>query len=57
MPTVEPPISYHPKYNDLVVVYGRWSFTRIGESSEKWSGHIYFLEDNLLHAISNLGHV
>ena len=26
-------------------------------SSEKWSGHIYLMEDNLLHAISKLGHV
>ena len=43
--------------------YRRWSLRRIqelnhrGSSSEKWSGHIFFIEDNLLHAISKLGHV
>ena len=28
-----------------------------GASSEKRSGHIYFMEDNLLHSISKLCHV
>ena len=28
--TVETPSSDHPKCKDLVVAYGRWSFTRIG---------------------------
>ena len=42
-----------------VVAYGRWSLliTRIeqqGVFSEKRSGHIYFVEDNLLQAISKL---
>ena len=58
--TVEPPVSDRTKCKDLVVVYGRWSLTRIesqGTSSEKWSGHIFFMEDNLLHAISKLRHV
>ena len=52
--TVEPPVSDHPKYKDWVVAYGSWSFTRIepqGISSEKRSRHIYFMEDNLLHAM------
>ena len=51
--TVEPIVSNHPKCKDWVVAYGRWSFTRIeprGASSEKRSRHIYFMEDNLLHA-------
>ena len=59
--TVEPPVSDHTKCKDLVVVTcGRWSLTRIepqGVSSEKRSGHVYFMEDNLLHAISKLRHV
>ena len=58
--TVEPPVSHHPKCKDLVVAYGRWSLTRIeqqGVFSEKRSGHIYFVEDNLLQAISKLRHV
>ena len=53
--TVEPSVSYHPKCKDLVVTYERWSLTRnriTGVSSEKMSGHIYFTEDNLVHAIS-----
>ena len=25
---VEPPVSNHPKYKDLVVAYGRWSLRR-----------------------------
>ena len=40
--------------------YGRWSPTRIepqGTLTEKRSGHIYFMEDTLLHAISKLRHV
>ena len=28
-----------------------------GASSEKRSRHIYFIEDNLLHTMSKLGHV
>ena len=28
-----------------------------GVSSEKKSRHIYFMEDNLLHALSKLGYV
>ena len=70
--TVEPPVSQHPKCKDLVVAYGKWSLTgggrlrevvaltRIeqqGVFSEKRSGHIYFVEDNLLQAISKLRHV
>ena len=50
----------HPKCEVLVVAYGRWSLTGIepqGFSSEKKSGHIYFKEENLLHAISKLRHV
>ena len=27
--TVELPVSDHPKYQDLVVAYGRWSLTRV----------------------------
>ena len=37
-----------------------WSLTRIepqGASSERRSWHIYFMEDDLLHAISKLRHV
>ena len=40
-----------------LVAYGRWSLTRTephGASSEKRSGHIYFVEDNILHAISKI---
>ena len=58
--TVEPPISDHPRCKDLVVAYGRWSLTRIepqGSSSEKMYRHTYFMENNLLHAISKLQHV
>ena len=57
---VEPPISDHPRCKDLVVAYGRWSLTRIepqGSSSEKMYRHTYFMENNLLHAISKLQHV
>ena len=58
--TVELPISDHPRCKDLVVAYGRWSLTRIepqGSSSEKMHRHTYFMENNLLHAISKLQHV
>ena len=58
--TDEPPVNDHPKCEDLVVAYGRSSLTRIepqGFSSEKKSGHMYFKEENLLHAISKLRHV
>ena len=58
--TVESPVSDHPKCKDRVVAHGRWSFTRIeptGASSEKRSRTIYFIEDNLLHAMSKLGYV
>ena len=54
------PVSDHPKCNDWVVAYGRWSFTGIeprDTSSEKRSRHICFMEDNLLHAMSKLRHV
>ena len=57
--TVKPPISDHPKCKDWVVAYGRWSFTRIkpqGVSSEKRSRHIYFMQDNSLHAMFKLGY-
>ena len=40
--------------------YGRWSFTRIepqGASPEKRSRYIYFMEDDLLHAMFKLGYV
>ena len=50
--TVEPSVRYHPKCKDLVVTYEKWSLTRnriTGVSSEM-SGHIYFMEDNLVHA-------
>ena len=45
---------------DLVVAYGRWSLIRIEPqevSFEKKTGHIYFKEENLLHAISKLRYV
>ena len=37
-----------------VVVYNNWT---AGVSSEKKSRHIYFMEDDLLHALSKLGYV
>ena len=43
-----------------MVAYGRWSPTKIKPrevSFEKKTGHIYFKEDNLLHAISKLPYV
>ena len=58
--TVKPPISNQLKCKDRVVLYGSWSFTRIepqGVSSEKRSRHVYFMEDNLLHAMLMLGYV
>ena len=58
--TVKPSVSDHPKCKDLVVAYGRWAFTRIETqeaSSKKRPGHIYFIEDNLLHAISKSRYV
>ena len=58
--TVEPPVGDHPKCKDRLVPCGRWSFTRIepsGVSSDKRSRHIYFMEDNLLHAMSKLRYV
>ena len=57
---IEPPVRNHPKCKDSVVACGRWSCTRIepqGVSSEKRSRHNYFMEDNLLHAMSKLGYV
>ena len=42
------------------LLFMRWLFTRIkpqGASSEKKSGHIYFMEDNLLYVMSKLRHV
>ena len=60
--TVKPPVSYHPTCKDQVVAYRLCSLTRIelhvqGVSSEKRSRLIYFMEDNLLHAMSKLGYV
>ena len=52
--TVEPPESDHPKCEDLAVAYGRRSLTRTEPQEvyfEKKTGHIYFKEENLLHAI------
>ena len=43
-----------------LVAYGRWSLTRIepqGNSSEKMSWHIFFQEENLLHAIFKFRYV
>ena len=45
---------------DLVVAYGSWSLIRIEPqevSFEKKTGHIYFKEENLLHAIFKLRYV
>ena len=58
--TVEPPVSDHSKCKDRVVAYGRRSFTRIepqGSSCEKRSRNIYFVEHNLLHAMSKVIYV
>lgn len=52
--TFKPPVSGHPKFEDLVVSYG-WSHTRINlemVSSEEWSRRLYFLNENFLHVIS-----
>ena len=58
--TIEPPVSDHPKMQRLsgrlreVVVYKN----RTTEASSKErSRHIYFMEDNLLHAMSKSRHV
>ena len=58
--TVEPPVSDHPKCKDRVVAYGRRSFTRSepqGVSYEKRSRNMYFMEDNLSHAVSKVVYV
>ena len=58
--TLEPPLSNYPKCKDLLAAYWRWLLKRIepqGASTGKRSGRIYFMEDNLLHAISKLCHV
>ena len=55
--TVKPPISDHPKWEELMVAYGRWLLMRIkpqGVSSKKRFGLIYSSEDDLMHAISKL---
>ena len=52
--TVEPPESDHPKCADLVVANENRT---TGGFFEKKTGHIYFKEDNLLHAISKLQYV
>ena len=52
--TVEPPESDHPKCADLVVANENRT---TGGFFEKKTGHIYFKEDNLLHAISKLRYV
>ena len=64
--TVEPPVSDEPKLQRLsgrlpeVVAYKNRTTGANGgggASSEKRSGHIYFMEDNLLHAIYKLHRV
>ena len=55
--TDKPTESNHPKCKDLVVAYGRRSLTRIEPqevSFENKTGHTYFKEENLLHAIFKL---
>ena len=47
---IEPSISDHPKCEDLVVAYEKRTTRRV--CSEKMSGHVYFIEDNLLHICS-----
>ena len=56
---VKLPISYHPKCKDLDVSYRRGSFTRISHRGlfREEVQHIYFLAENLLHAIKLLTHV
>ena len=62
MVTVEPPVSDSPKCK------AEWSLTGAGRlqesnhrepllATEKRSWRIYFIEDNLLHAMSKLRHV
>ena len=52
--TVEPPASDHPKCKDLVVAYK--NRTAQGALPRRSPGHIYFMQDNLLHTISKLSH-
>ena len=55
--TAKPPISNHPKWEELMVAYGRWLLMRIkpqGVSSNKRFGLIYSSKDDLMHAISKL---
>ena len=49
---VKPPVSDHPKCEYLMVAQGRWSLARIETFK-----HIYFLQENSLHAISYERHV
>ena len=45
------PVSGQPNCEDLMVAYGRWSFTRIepkGVSSEKRSRYSYLMVDNFI---------
>ena len=45
--TAQPPVSDHPKCEELVVAYGRWSLTRVERQEvfyERTSGHIYLLK-------------
>ena len=51
--TVEPPLSDHPKWSLIKEVVAYKIIEPQGASTEKRSGHIYFMEDDLLHAISN----
>ena len=51
--TIEPPVSDHPRCEDLVVAYKNRT---TGLSSEKMYGHIYFMDNDLLHAISKVPH-
>ena len=50
--TVEPTESNHPKCEEREVV--SYENRTTGGFFEKKTGHIYFKEDNLLHAISKL---
>ena len=56
---VKLPISYHPKCKDLEVSYRRGSLTRISHRGlfQEEVQHIYFLAENLLHAIKLRTHV
>ena len=51
--SVEPTLSNHPKYEDLVFAYKERKKT--GVSFEKRFLHVYFVAENLLWAISELG--